>query len=108
MTATRHPLTSRAAALLCAVALLTVPAAAHAQFGKLKDLGKKAAGSVVEKKVEDEATKKVAGAAGAPGAAEAGAEAKPRSVEFTEDVVEITEARLAPVSYTHLTLPTKA
>ena len=40
MTATRHPLMSRAAALLCAAALVAAPTAAHAQFGKLKDLGK--------------------------------------------------------------------
>lgn len=95
MTPVRQPLTSRAAALLCAAALVAAPSAAHAQFGKLKDLGKKAAGSVVERKVEDEASKK---AAGAVSAADAGAAARPRAVAFTEDVLEITEARLAQLS----------
>ncbi len=95
MTAPRHPLASRAAALLCAAAFVATPAAAHAQFGKLKDLGKKAAGSVVEKKVEDEASKKVGGAVTA---ADPGAAPRPRNVEFTDDVLEITEARLAQLS----------
>src|SRR5215218_1630329 len=88
-------LSVRAAAVLCAAAVVATPASAHAQFGKLKDLGKRAAGSVVEKKVEDEASKKVAGAANA---ADPGAEAKPGSVEFTEGVIEITEERLAQLA----------
>ena len=45
----------------------------------------------VEEKAEGEASKKVAGAANA---ADPGAEAKARKVEFTEGVIEITEARL--------------
>ncbi|MDF1504147.1 hypothetical protein [Roseisolibacter sp. H3M3-2] len=95
MSAPRHPITTRAAAFLCAAAIVAAPSAAQAQFGKLKDLGKKAAASVVEKKVEDEASKKVGGAVTA---ADPGAAARPRSVEFTDDVLEITDARLAQLS----------
>ena len=50
MSAHRH--TIRAAALLCAAAIVATPAAAEAQLVKLKDLGKRAAAGVVEKMVE--------------------------------------------------------
>jgi hypothetical protein len=78
---------SRQAVALCAVALAVTPVAAHAQFGKLRDLGKAAAGQVAGKKVEE-------GVASRAAAADPTAEARPRNVTFTEDVIEITAARL--------------
>jgi hypothetical protein len=79
----RHPHASFVTAMRFAAAAagLALPAAAHAQFGKLRDIGRAA--------VERQA----AGIAQGRGA-EAQGEARARTVAFDEEVVEITEARL--------------
>jgi hypothetical protein len=73
--------------LACAAAVTTLAARpADAQFKKLKDLGKAAVKGAVEGTAEG-ATKKAIG--------DGSKEAKPGTVKFTENLLEITDARIA-------------
>jgi hypothetical protein len=99
--APRRPATALLRACLCVAAATALAARpADAQWGKIKDLGKAAAKGAVEGAVGDQAKKAVGGDAAAADAAQkaAGAEAAPmraRNVAFTDDVIEITEQRIA-------------
>ena len=83
------PTTARrlATAIACAAALTTLAARpADAQFKKLKDLGKAAVKGAVEGTAEGAAKK-----AGLDGTSPS----KPGTVKFTENLLEITDARIA-------------
>ena len=87
------PTTARrlATAIACAAALTTLAARpADAQFKKLKDLGKAAVKGAVEGTVEGTA-EGAARKAGLDGTSPS----KPGTVKFTENLLEITDARLA-------------
>jgi hypothetical protein len=77
-----------AAALAWAATAALVPQSAHAQWGKIKDLGKAAAKGAVEGTAEGAAKKAVGDRAN-------GAPLKPSNVKFTESVLEITDERIA-------------
>ncbi len=77
-----------ATALVCAAALLAARPA-DAQFKKLKDLGKSAVKGAVEGTAEG-AAKKAVGVDGT-----AGTPAKAGSVKFSDNLLEITDARIA-------------
>jgi hypothetical protein len=112
MPATARQTAARTAAL-CALAALPAfaPARADAQFGRLRDLGRAAARGVTDQlgdkagdragqaageKAGGRAADRAAGAAaGAPRGRHAADEARPRAVKFSDEVVEITDARMA-------------
>jgi hypothetical protein len=74
-------------ALACAAAVTTLAARpADAQFKKLKDLGKAAVKGAVEGTAEGTAKKAIG---------DGSKEARPGTVKFTENLLEITDARIA-------------
>jgi hypothetical protein len=79
--------TRQATTLACAAAVATLAARpAEAQFKKLKDLGKAAVKGAVEGTAEGAAKQAVG---------DGTREAKPATVKFTDNLLEITDARLA-------------
>ncbi len=82
---------SRVAVLCAALAIAAAPATARCQFGRLRDAARAATRGAVERGAEQRA----GDAAARQAKGGDGAEARPATVAFTPDVLEITDARLA-------------